>query len=106
MLRGRGISHTTGGDIFVVGHERRTLRRIALIGALLGAFAVLAPAASADVTGTVTTTAGQPLYNVYVHATDALGAAAGSDYTDAAGSYQLYVSTFSPPASPLTVSYE
>ena len=85
---------------------RRRLRHLGLTAAVIGVFAALAPMASADVSGSVTTAAGQPLYNVYIHASDATGATVTSDYTDAAGAYSLYASTTSPPAFPLTVTYE
>jgi hypothetical protein len=86
--------------------KRRSLRRLGAIAVVIGAFAAFAPLASADLTGNVTTASGQPLYNVSVRAVDANGVSSGSDYTDAAGNYSLYVSTFSPPAFPLTVTYE
>jgi hypothetical protein len=88
----------------VAGCKRRRLRRLGLIGALACAFAVLVPAASADITGAVTSGAGSPLTSVYVHAVDATGASVTSDITDAAGRYSL--SIFGTPVFPLTVSYE
>ena len=58
---------------------RRRFGRMGIIAAVVGIFAALAPAASADITGGVTSSAGSPLYNVRVAAVDATGASAGSD---------------------------
>jgi hypothetical protein len=90
----------------VVEGTRRSVRRLALIAAVVGAFAVFAPLASADVAGVVTSGSGQPLAGVSVTAVDATGASVSSDYTDAAGAYSIYVSTYSPPTFPLTLTYQ
>ena len=75
-------------------HMRRRLRRLGFIAAVLGVFAALAPAASANVTGTVVSGTGAPLYGVSIRALDAAGAPVStSDYTDGTGAYDLYIST-------------
>jgi hypothetical protein len=90
----------------VAGHTRRWSRRLGLMVAALGALAVLVPAASADITGTVVSGSGAPLSGVTVRATDATGASVTSGYTSGPGTYSLYISTYSPPVFPLTVTYE
>ena len=65
------------------------LRRLGVIAAVLGIFAALAPAASADITGGVTSGAGGRSTTSACSAVDATGATAGSDYTDPAGNYSL-----------------
>jgi hypothetical protein len=76
------------------------------MAAALGAFAAFTPAALADISGTVNSAAGFPLYSVYVKAVDATGASVTSGYSDGAGRYSLYVSTTSPPPFPLTITYQ
>jgi hypothetical protein len=98
--------HTYSPGGTVAEGTRRSLRRLGLIAVVIGAFAAFAPLASADVSGIVTSASGQPLYGVSAHVVDATGAAITSDSTDESGVYNLYVSTSSPPAFPLTVSYE
>jgi hypothetical protein len=87
-------------------HTRRRLRHLGAIAAAFGVLAVLVPAASADITGTVVSGSGAPLSGVTVRATDATGASVSSSYTSGPGTYSLYVSTYSPPVFPLTVTYE
>ena len=88
----------------MAGYERRRVRRLGLIAAIAGALAALVPAASADITGGVTSGAGSPLAGVYVRAVDATGASVTSGYTDAAGRFSL--SIVGTPVYPLTVSSE
>jgi von Willebrand factor type A domain len=82
---------------------RRALRSAA-IATVAGACAVLAQAASADITGVVRSTSGTPLARVYVEATDATGERVTSDTTSDTGDYTLQL--FGPAAFPLTVTYE
>ncbi len=85
-------------------HLRRSVRRSAIVAAVLGACAVLVPAASADITGTVTSGSGAPLYGVSARAVDATGANVTTGYTNAAGQFTL--SIYGTPVFPLTVTYE
>ena len=89
----------------MLAFTRRRLRRSGFVVAAVGAFAALAPGASADITGTVVSGAGGPLTGVSVRAVDAAGQTVTSAYTGGAGTYNLYISTYSPPAFPLTVTY-
>ena len=89
----------------MLAFTRRRLRRFGLVVATAGALAALAPGASADITGTVVSGAGAPLTGVAVRAVDATGQSVTSAYTGGTGTYNLYISTYSPPAFPLTVTY-
>jgi hypothetical protein len=86
--------------------KRRSLRRVGAIAVVIGAFAAFAPLASADIRGIVTSASGQPLSGAYARVLDASGGTITSGSTDESGVYNLYISSSSPPAFPLTVTYE